>query len=240
MEFLDKDKLKIRHAKKDRSIFLYICIILIPCVVWMIFAFLCAYIPTDFIQKGDGISVTKIGYFFAYNVESGASPKPSDFQFGSFNIINIIACAIVGIFMILVCYLNFYHTKKTIMNRFGYSMCLVIAFSVVLSNVFGQLAGQFNDEDPIGRNFFPIFFNAVVSQDQSILYQWNEAGIAMVSFSVLAFVAIIVMIPFWIYYGVKTGRISKNTGKIMMMKDEKSKIMLARDKVNDNQHHKED
>ena len=206
----------------------------------MLAAFVVAYIPIDFTSQvyGDGFSVQKIGYFLAYNVSSGTSPKASDFQFGWLNNLNIVFCALVGIFLILVCYLNFFQAKKTIMNRYGYIMCAAIICSLILANVFGQLAGQYREEDPTGYNFFPIFFVVTKSGIDKYLYQWNESGITMLAFTSLGILITLVMFPFWIVVGHRSGKINKDTGSIMLLKDEKSKMMLARDKVKD--HHKED
>ena len=81
MEFLDKATLQIRDAKRDKSIFLYTVIILIPCLLVMLFAFIAAYIPVDFKLQDDEISVLKIGYFCSY-APKNINPHPYDFQFG--------------------------------------------------------------------------------------------------------------------------------------------------------------
>ena len=235
MEFLDKEKLKVRIAKKDRSIFLFTVILLAPCFLWMLAAFIAAYIPFTFDMTSDyKVLVTKIGYYLSYS-QYGTRPSPSDFQFGWYNNLNIGLCAGIGVLLILICYLNFFQTKRTIMNRYGYIMCIAFVISLIFANVFGQLAGKnLIEEDPTKRNFFPIFYMVVENSDGSYFYQWNESGITMFAFNAFAILVAFVMLPFWLIVGNKTGRITKETGKIMMLKDEKSKLMLARDKAKDN------
>ena len=236
MEFLDKEKLKIRNAKKDRSIYLYTTIVLIPCFLWMVAAFVSAFIPAYFIQDAEGkISVSKIGYFLSYS-SYGARPSSTDFQFGWLNVLNLCFCIGISILLILVWYLNFFQAKKTIMNRYGYVMCFSIIASLILANIFGQLAGRAANDPDYYDSFFPIFFMAVKNSDGTFLYQWNESGITMLSFNVLGLISTLTMLPFWIVVANKTGRITKNTSKMMLLRDDTSKMILARDIVKDQPH----
>ena len=73
MEFLDKEKLRIREAKKDRSIYLFTTIVLVPCFLLMLTAFLLAFLPAHFEQtEGQVIHIGRIGYFRSYN-ETGTA-----------------------------------------------------------------------------------------------------------------------------------------------------------------------
>ena len=199
----------------------------------MLFAFLSAYIPVDFTIDGEGgnVSVVKVGFTCSY-AQIGAPSNYFDFQFGWMNVLMICCCIFVGIFMIVTIYLNFFQAKKTIMNRYAYIICACIIIALILENIFGQLAGKMNPDavGPGGTNFFPIFFSTVETAPGSdvYLYRWNEAGIGMLVVNVLIYIVIVVMIPFWIVVAVKTGRMNRYTGRIMMMQDDHMKAMIAK------------
>ena len=81
MEFLDKEQLKVRNAKHDRSIFLYTVIVLIPCFAMMVASFVLAYVPIAFKAQGgeSGFTVSRIGFYNAY---VDGTPRYSNFDFG--------------------------------------------------------------------------------------------------------------------------------------------------------------
>ena len=108
----------------------------------------------------------------------------------------IVACAVVGLLMIITIYLNFFVAHKTIMNRYAYMFCIAVILGIVFANIFGQLCGKYTDA-PENENFFPIFFmtEGTDLSSEAVTYKLNEGGITMLSFSVIFFAVMFVMIP---------------------------------------------